>query len=120
MGDTTSLNALIKAAQYRFTPFNKALMDGINGRIDAFTASDTVEISVEKDGLFTQKNIRKGVISLTVSSPDSFDAVVSIQDGATCKPSELIRALFENVTLNEFLLSRIACFRKNGSNLVEV
>lgn len=119
-GDMTSLNASIKAALYRFVPFNNAHLDGIVEKITTFTDADTVEISVEKNGLFTQKNIRKGVISLTVSGGDSFDAVVSIQDGATCKPSELIRALFEQGTLNDFLLSRMACFRKTGTNLVKV
>jgi len=119
-GAQNSLSSSIKAVKYRFTPFNNSILCDAEERFSNFLAKEKIVIDIEKNGTVVKKDLRKGIISLELLNDSVFEAILCIQDGVTCKPSELIRTLFENVTLNEFFVLRAACFAKQAGSLRKI
>jgi radical SAM family uncharacterized protein/radical SAM-linked protein len=120
-----SLNADICAGNYLFTVTNPAfsqagIRETIEPRINAFFSRCEAVITVVKDGVSSSKDIRPLVISLSPSGGDdegSLSAVLSMEPKKTCKPSELISALFPESSPSDFLVSRKACLHKVGGAL---
>lgn len=115
-----SLSAAIKAAKYLFRPLEKLSVDNIGMLFNNLLNREIIEIQVEKNGRIVRKNLRNGIFELNVLSDNTFEAVLAIQDGITCKPLELIPVIFENYTLNEFLVCRIECYEKVGGLLKKI
>ncbi len=115
-GKTASINEQIKAAKYHFTFLGNGSI--INQTIiESILKRDTIEFVVEKNGQQKVKNLRSGIYQLKMISGNAFEATLAIQDGLTCKPSELIKVLFKDCTIDDFLTSRIQCLEKNNGIL---
>jgi radical SAM-linked protein len=120
-----SLNVAICAGSYCFTITHPSISqtgirDTIESRIGAFSSRSEAVITVVKDGVSSSKDVRPLVISLSNSGGDderSFFAVLSMEPKKTCKPSELISALFPELSPSDFLVSRKSCLHKEDGVL---
>ena len=74
-------------------------------------------VTVVKEGRTSGKNVRPLVRSLTsnerTDGPPSFSAVLSMGPGKTCKPQELLSALFPGLSCWDFLSTRKECLRQD-------
>ncbi len=115
-----SLNASIKAARYHFTALDRYPDVDSKDLFEKVMKNEILEYEYEKNGQHIKKNLRDGIIDLKIVNKNSFEAVLALQDGITCKPSELIKVLFNNFSLNDFLAYRMECFSRKMNNLQSI
>jgi radical SAM family uncharacterized protein/radical SAM-linked protein len=118
-----SLTASIKAACYRFTPLDAILPQEISERIASALDAHDLPVRVVKNGKEAVKNIRPMIKDLAINNQDavvSFTATLSLDPGATCKPLELIKALFPERLFTDFIGCRESCLVERQGNLVPV
>lgn len=112
------VNAAIAAARYRFLPMSDSPLP-MAGALRRFEASGEVVVECEKEGVRAQKEIRSLVHGITETpGAPGFDATLSLLPGKTCKPSELVRALFPGLSAADFLITRLECLMRKDGNLV--
>jgi radical SAM family uncharacterized protein/radical SAM-linked protein len=116
-----SLSADICAAAYLFEPLGAPLMQGFTAQsletaIRSFLSGTEAAVTVVKEGRTSSKNVRPLVRSLAsinnTDGPPSFSAVLSMAPGKTCKPQELLQALFPGLSCWDFLATRRECLRR--------
>jgi radical SAM family uncharacterized protein/radical SAM-linked protein len=126
-----SLNEDICAGRYSFAFCTAAATDTkvhatvdnalISGRISQFLAQRDVEVIIQKDGEKRIKNIRQLVHSTVIAAngykPD-FEAVLSMEPKNTCKPSELLAALFPEVLSSAWIVTRRECLHRGDRPLM--
>jgi radical SAM family uncharacterized protein/radical SAM-linked protein len=119
-----SLNEDICAGSYLFTfsaAAGSAIIDNAQlcGSVSQFLAQRDVTITVEKSGTSRGKNVRGLVHSIVIASNEgctSFEAVLSMEPKNTCKPSELLAALFPDHHPSAWIVCRRACLhREHGT-----
>jgi radical SAM family uncharacterized protein/radical SAM-linked protein len=123
-----SLNAGICAGRYLFMPAPAAQSAGmapkeLAKRITSFLGSSTVQVSSKKNKDAITKDIRPLVYSLSAISGAEvccFEAVLSMEGGKTCKPMDLIAALFPDVSPTDFLIVRLECLQMDKGTLAPV
>ncbi|MBN1130381.1 MAG: TIGR03960 family B12-binding radical SAM protein [Chitinispirillaceae bacterium] len=103
-----SLTASIKAGRYRFVPFLPIAKEDRAVRVAGVLAVQALPVTVVKNGGTTVKNIRPLVHDCTLVD-QGIEAVLSMVPGATCKPAELIKALFPERQFADFLVCRTEC-----------
>jgi|WetSurMetagenome_2_1015567.scaffolds.fasta_scaffold00017_76 radical SAM family uncharacterized protein/radical SAM-linked protein len=113
----TSLNAEICAGRYLFKPLNvhaptEFTEQTLDAAIRSFLSRTEAVVEIEKEGRSLRKNVRSLVLSLTAGGDTSFGAVLSMEPGATCKPQELLSALFPEFSSWDFLATRTECLRR--------
>jgi len=115
--EKTSLTSMITAARYRIYPPRgfapermRDLLGNLNGRTD-------IIIKRGKNGQVTEKNIRPAIIKTSVINDvddgndgnPCWEAVLSLSQGTSCKPSEFVAALCPGEKFSEFLVCRVGC-----------
>jgi len=118
-----SLTASIKAAIYRFTAMDGQTLPDLKSRIASVLNSPELPITIIKDEKTVIKNIRPLIKSLSMetgSDERSFLATLSMEPGATCKPLELIKALFPGKEFTDFLVDREHCLVDQQGRLTPV
>jgi hypothetical protein len=83
---------------------------------DALSAS-VLPVVVSKNGRTRTKDIRPLIRELRTGegTATSIEAVLTLQPGATCRPSELLAALFPGQDFFNFIVARSSCLiQKNG------
>jgi radical SAM family uncharacterized protein/radical SAM-linked protein len=117
-----SLSADICSADYLFEPLGAPLPQGftaesLDAAIRAFLSGTEALVTVLNKGRTSGKNVRPLVHSLTsnerTDGPPSFSAVLSMGPGKTCKPQELLTALFPGLSSWDFLSTRKECLRQD-------
>jgi radical SAM family uncharacterized protein/radical SAM-linked protein len=112
------VNAAIAAARYRFLPMGGSSLPMADA-LRRFEASEKVVVECEKEGVRTEKEIRSLVFDIAqVPGTRGFQATLSLLPGKTCKPSELVRALFPGLSAADFLIARLECLTRKDGNLV--
>jgi radical SAM-linked protein len=109
-----SLNENIRAGHYLFEPCAGSVsLDVFSDIIASFITMDKVEVDVTKNGATRKKDIRPLVYSLALceAPANSFEAVLSMESGNTCKAFELLAALFPGQSSWNFLVTRLECLR---------
>jgi radical SAM-linked protein len=118
-----SLNADIRAGRYRFVYSEASMGAGVNDalvgrRILGFLAQSDVPVIILKDKEKKVKNIRNLVYRAQVVSEaghPAFEAVLSMEPNNTCRPSELLAALFpETPEASRWVVCRKECLHKAG------
>ena len=67
-----------------------------------------------KDGVSRTKDLRPLVLDLRCAGdPPVIDALLGLEPGRTCKPSELVEAIFPGVPFTEFRVARTACLMRD-------
>ena len=107
-GKEPSLNSTIKAARYRFQPAMPISSGDLEGRITQLLSAAEIIITVEKKSEIREKNIRPGILELKYYG-DGFEALLSLEGGTTCKPSELSGVLYPDLCFSDFLVTRTSC-----------
>lgn len=118
-----SLTASIKAAFYRFTPLDAITPQELLHRTASALDTDDLPVRVVKNEQEAIKNIRPMIKTLAVDNRDiaaSFTATLSLDPRATCKPLELIKALFPERLFTDFLTCRETCLVERQGKLVPV
>jgi radical SAM family uncharacterized protein/radical SAM-linked protein len=114
-----SLSSSITAARYRFVPIGG--MDGraLRDAVDAVNSQAAVPVTIVKNGETKTKDLRPLIRELLVDKNEqsAVQAVLSLEPGATCKPSELIMALFPGRRFTDFLVTRSECLVRKGGVL---
>jgi radical SAM family uncharacterized protein/radical SAM-linked protein len=105
-----SLFNSINCAEYHFTPILDLKADQTADTIAKFLALEEYNLKIEKGEKTTEKNIRSGVRGITIDSGSSvFKAELMLGAGKSCKPLELIAALFPQDRFSDFLVERVLC-----------
>lgn len=110
-----SLNSSITSALYKFTHYSEIEPGVLEKRIADILSLQKIDVTIEKNGELKVKDIRGGIIDLSVSLC-GFEAHLSMIPNCSCKPSELIKALFPESGITEFKVVRACCF--TGSEVV--
>jgi hypothetical protein len=125
-----SLNEDICAGAYSFA-FSKASgLPYINtpscaDRIQAFLAHGEVWVqkAAHKDARESiKKNIRRlvhSVVPLDTASSQSFHAVLSMEPKNTCKPADLLSALFPEMPVSAWIVCRTECLHRTREGRLE-
>ena len=118
-----SLSASIVAARYRFRFAAPPSAADLLSLVEGFLSRPSVTVKTVKDGTEKTKEIRPLVIELRAAAdePGPFiDALLSLRPGATCKPSELVEALFSGRPFHDFDVARTMLFSAAGNRLEEI
>lgn len=109
-----ALNASIYAAEYRFEPLAVIDRDIIAERIATVIAQQAIVLTVEKKGQKKSKDIRPGILNLLLPElgTPGWRATLAMHGSTSCKPSELVTALFEHLHSTDFLITREACLMR--------
>src|SRR5690554_3201413 len=104
----TSVNASVNAVIYRIRPDFDTEPKTIAETINNILKSEKIEIVSEKKGKIRNKDIRTGVLVLSLRQElfMEIEAVLSMGSGVSCKPSELIKAMFPQMQFGDFLVCR--------------
>lgn len=106
----SSLFDSINCAEYLFNPIINLNPDQTAETIAQFLALEEYNLKIEKGEKTTVKNIRAGVRGITIESGSSvFKADLMLGAGKSCKPLELIAALFPQYRFADFLVERVLC-----------
>ncbi len=105
-----SLFNSINCAEYLFTPIPDLNPAQTADTIAHFLALEEYTLKIEKGEKVTEKNIRSGVRGI-ITNPGSsvFKAELMLGAGKSCKPLELIAALFPQLRFADFLVERVIC-----------
>lgn len=112
-----SLSASITAGKYRFTPAVTLDASEVRKAVDDAMNAAALPVIVSKNGSTRTKDIRPLIRELRLEDQGRpvVEAVLALDPGATCKPSELLTALFPERRFADFVVARSACLiRKNG------
>lgn len=106
-----SLSASIYAAEYRFEPLTIIDREVIAERILWVTTQQAIVLTVEKKGQKKSKDIRPGILKLQLLElgESGWCATLAMNGSTSCKPTELVTALFEQMHLSDFHITREAC-----------
>lgn len=118
-----SLTASILHGNYRIVPYEKKALAELAAAVDSALSRKDLYVTVVKNEVTREKNIRPLMVKLqAVETPEGpcIDAVLAMGAGATCKPSELVRALFPKSQFTDFLVTRRSCLIKQGGVLVPI
>ena len=111
---TPSLNGSIYKARYSFSlPVEIDLAD-LSRRIDALMSSGNAVVTIEKKGNYIEKDIRPGILGLQLSGNGRFEfsALLALNTLSSCRPSELINALYLSEFQTKMVITRTECFYK--------
>ncbi|HEX2957941.1 MAG TPA: TIGR03960 family B12-binding radical SAM protein [Chitinispirillaceae bacterium] len=112
-----SLFNSINCAEYLFAPLLDLNPDLIEDTIGRFLGLEKINLKIEKGGKTVEKDIRAGVRSIDIEPGSSvFKAELMLGAGKSCKPLELIAALFPQNRFADFLVERLIC--KSVGNLL--
>lgn len=114
-----AISAQISAARFRFRPLVSLPPELIEQRIDSARNRDSLVISFVKSGEEHTKDIAPLILSL-VNRPEEacFEAVLLAQPGKTCRPRDLLSALFPDHAENELVITRCECLETGPQGLV--
>lgn len=106
--EQTSVNASVKAVIYRIRPDFDTEPKTIAEAMKNILKSEKIEIVSEKKGKIRCKDIRPGILDLSLRQElfMEIEAVLSMGSGRSCKPSELIKAMFSQMQFSDFLVCR--------------
>ncbi|MBN1307554.1 MAG: TIGR03960 family B12-binding radical SAM protein [Chitinispirillaceae bacterium] len=108
-----SLNESITAAVYHFLPLESIDRQTTAERIGEILSRESIIVAIEKKGVKKEKDIRRGIVNLSLADQGNLlKAVLSIKLPYSCKPSELLTALFGD-RIPDFLITRQECLREN-------
>jgi radical SAM family uncharacterized protein/radical SAM-linked protein len=116
----TSLSADICAGSYSFRLLHPQFTadKNVTERIRSFLSLTKAEVTSKKNDALVTKDIRPLVYSLNdtgvLDLVLSFSAVLSMIPGNTCRPTDLVAALFPEFSFFDFLVTRKACLHKEG------
>jgi len=113
-----SLSASIKAGRYRFTPAGTMDVSAMQRAIDGALNKTALPVTISKNGGTRIKDIRPLIRELNFEEQENvvLHALLALEAGATCKPSELITVLFPQSRFTDFLVARSECLiEKNGA-----
>jgi radical SAM family uncharacterized protein/radical SAM-linked protein len=122
-----SLNEDIRAGHYSFSFSSSSGYSWLDSpvvgeRISRFLAAPDVPVVVQKDGEKRVKNIRRLVLELAVAEKEgipSFEATLSLEPKNTCRPSELLAALFPETEASRWIVCRKQCLRRAHGGTME-
>jgi radical SAM family uncharacterized protein/radical SAM-linked protein len=114
-----SLTASIIAGRYRFAPAITLDASVVRETVDAVLQKTTLPVTISKNGSTRIKDIRPLIKELHCEEQGNtvLLAVLSLDPSATCKPSELIMALFPQCRFTDFIVTRSECLIRNNGNL---
>jgi radical SAM family uncharacterized protein/radical SAM-linked protein len=122
-----SLSASIAAAEYRI----KAVADApdaatMHRAVESATRRTSLPLKTVKDGIAKIKDLRSLILDLRfvsgerLSEGPCIEALLSLEPGKTCKPSELLDALFLGSAFSDFIIVRTECFCRVQGKLVSL
>ncbi|MBN1577656.1 MAG: TIGR03960 family B12-binding radical SAM protein [Chitinispirillaceae bacterium] len=108
-----SLNEAIIAATYHFLPLESVDGQMVSEQIGELLSRESIIIRIEKKGVRKEKDIRHGIIDLSIAARGNLlKAVLFMKSPHSCKPSELLSALFKG-RIPDLLISRQECLKEN-------
>ncbi|MBD3392647.1 MAG: TIGR03960 family B12-binding radical SAM protein [Chitinivibrionales bacterium] len=118
-----SLNASVVAGRYVFVPHHPVTREAVRAAVDLVRNSRRLTVPVEKKGAVTEKDLRPLIHRIEYYMHESavcIEAVLSMRGGSTCRPAELLRALFPDKRFSDFLVRRIECLADEQGKLVSL
>ncbi len=115
-----SLSSSIVAATYRIEPIGDTPgTEAMRLAVADAVARTSLPVKVVKDGTARIKELRPLILGLTFSERGvpGIEALLCLEPGKTCKPAELIEALFPGSAFSGFMIVRTECFLRNAGRL---
>jgi radical SAM family uncharacterized protein/radical SAM-linked protein len=120
-----SLSSSIVAAAYRIEVLGDAPdIATMRSAVDTAAASASLPVKIVRDGAAKIKELRPLILDLTVGPGKNpgeisgIEALLSLEPGKTCKPSELLESLFPGSRFSDFAVERTECFCREQGKLV--
>lgn len=105
-----SLNSSITACRYKIYPPNKFTKDEMYNMLTALNARTEIIVEREKKGVVSKRDIRAAIKAVSVCEDERsahWDAVLSLEPKASCKPSEFISSLCPNENISDYSICRV-------------
>jgi radical SAM family uncharacterized protein/radical SAM-linked protein len=119
-----SLNAMIEAAAYEFAPLFDIAAADLTRLVESNLAREELIVDVSaNNGRERRQNIRPLIKKLDVFDDNGkprIDALLTLSSHGTCRPVELIAALFPERKFEEFRITRKGFFKLRQDTLVPV
>jgi radical SAM-linked protein len=115
-----SLSSSIVAATYRIEPIGDTPdAESMRLAVGNAVAQTSLPVTVIRDGKAKIKELRPLILGLTFTdrTVPGIEALLSLEPGKTCKPAELIEALFPGTAFSGFMIVRTECFLRNAGRL---
>ncbi len=106
---------IMTAADWTIRPLIALGHSVLEERISQFNAQESVIVSVMKQEQPVEIEIRHGVLSLTHEN-GTISTRLSVELNQTCRPSDLMTALFPDLTKYDFLMERISVLTGNAGD----
>lgn len=110
-----ALNQIIRAAEYKFHLVRELPNKRLKERIVQFQTSANCFLTIEKNGVEKQKDIRALTIKIDAQSDSCFTAWLRLEPNGTCKPSELLKVLFPELVFSDFSINRKFCLVQSSN-----
>jgi len=119
-GKSISLNAAIAAGRYVFVPFEPMEREAADEAVGRILDSAEVRIVSERGERAVEKNLRPLIYELKYYAHDGavcIEALLSMRPAATCRPAELVQAMFPDKKFADFLVRRVECLVDDSGRL---
>ncbi len=117
-GKPESINSIVTAAEYSFDLVDNMGID-IEAAVEAFISAESYTVEIEKEGVKSQRDIRSLVYKAGMDRTGKrsiVTATLSMLPGATCRPFDFVKAVFNGCEIHDVLVTRMKCLTgKNGS-----
>jgi hypothetical protein len=118
---TLSLNAGVTAGRYSVTPLVSIDASTIVHAVNQILSSVEFKVPHERKNNGEMKDIRKLMYECRFcQETQSVHALLSMLPGATCRPSELIAAIFPDARFSDFLVRRVECLCLRDGQFVQL
>ncbi|MBD3314722.1 MAG: DUF2344 domain-containing protein, partial [Chitinivibrionales bacterium] len=111
-GKPAALESRMVAARYRLTMWGAVNRSGMERAVATMLERESVVVSSTKKGRLVERDIRPMVFELRVvdeAGGSAIEAVLEAKPGRTCRPDDLIRALFPQRHPADFRMVRTGC-----------
>jgi len=115
--NTPSLNDAIHSTVYRFSPVDAVDCEALFHRIGEIRQSGSIVVETEKRKERYRKEIRPGISEIEAHADGSWSAMLSLKPPCSCRPAELLSAVFADKTPPRLIITREVCHLSNGEEV---
>ena len=116
-----SLFDTIVASRYIFIPVDSVSAGLLSEAVETLLSQKSIEITVEKKGKSVSVDLKPLIYKLDMKENNDtsyIEAVLSARPSKTCRPVDLISALFPGKKPADFLLKRTECLKDDNNGLL--
>lgn len=114
-----AITSSVTAADWKMTPLVPIDPALIQERAEWFLSQESVTVTVEKKQRSTELEIRSRVFTVETDG-ESVTTRLSMKPESTCRPSDILKALFPDMSKHDFLIERVNCLAEKGDEFITI